>query len=172
MMDTLAPFHIRDARDDERAAIQDLTLGAYAIYAEVMPPSAWAGLHQALLGALAANGPVERIVADQGGALVGSVLLFPPAEQSGGAGGRMLWPELRLLAVAPAMRGRGVGAALVDACITRARTSGVPTLGLYTSDSMRAAMRLYERMGFERVPEYDFRPPGAELVKAYRRSLS
>jgi hypothetical protein len=33
---------------------------------------------------------------------------------------------------------------------------------------MRAAIRLYERMGFVRVPEQDFQPAGAELVKAYQ----
>jgi hypothetical protein len=31
---------------------------------------------------------------------------------------------------------------------------------------------MYQRMGFVRVPEYDFQPSGAELVKAYRRSLT
>jgi hypothetical protein len=32
---------------------------------------------------------------------------------------------------------------------------------------MRAAARLYERMGFVRDPERDFQPPGAELVEGY-----
>jgi ribosomal protein S18 acetylase RimI-like enzyme len=48
---------------------------------------------------------------------------------------------------------------------------GARELGLHTSASMRAAMRMYERMGFVRAPEYDFRPPGAELVEAYRLPL-
>ncbi|MEI7772559.1 MAG: GNAT family N-acetyltransferase [Chloroflexales bacterium] len=170
-MGTPAPFHIRDARDDEHAAIRDLTLGAYAIYAELMPPAAWDGLRQALLGALAADGPVERMVAEQAGALIGSVLLFPPAAHRDSAGGRMIWPELRLLAVAPAARGQGVGAALVAACIARARASGVPTLGLYSSDLMSAAVRLYTRLGFARAPEYDFHPPGGGLVQAFRLTL-
>jgi ribosomal protein S18 acetylase RimI-like enzyme len=44
-------------------------------------------------------------------------------------------------------------------------------LGLHTSESMQVAMRLYERMGFVRAPEYDFSPGGGELVKAYCLSL-
>ena len=32
---------------------------------------------------------------------------------------------------------------------------------------MRAALRLYQRMGFVRDPEHDFQPPGAELVEGY-----
>ena len=77
------------------------------------------------------------------------------------------WPEVRLVAVAPSARGRGVARALVDECVRRARASGASVLGLHTSRSMRAAMRLYERMGFVRDPEHDFHPPGAELVEGY-----
>jgi predicted N-acetyltransferase YhbS len=171
-MTTNQPFAIRAARDSERAAISELTLAAYGQYAELMAPAAWAGLHQALLGALASEGPAKRIVAVQGDILIGSVMLFPPSgDGTASAGGRMIWPELRLLSVADAWRGRGVGEALVDACIAQARAAGAPTLGLYSSDSMQAAIRLYERKGFERIPEYDFQPPGAELIKAYRRQL-
>lgn len=171
-MDDSRHIRIRDARLDERAAIRALTLAAYAEFAAIMAPSAWAGLDQSVRSALAGAAPAEWIVAEQSGALVGSVMLCPPAADAyGGALGRIDWPELRLLAVAPAARGQGVGAALVEACIQRARQSGATTLGLHTSDSLHAAIRMYERMGFVRVPAYDFQPPGAELVKAYRLSL-
>jgi GNAT superfamily N-acetyltransferase len=163
---------VRDAREDERDAIRALTLRAYAEYATVMAPEAWAGLERAVLTALASEERVERIVAERGGALVGSVLLYPPAADAyGGAVRRASWPELRLLAVAPEARGHGVGRALVDECVRRARRAGAAELGLHTSASMRVAMRMYERMGFVRAPEHDFRPDGAELVTAYRLPL-
>lgn len=153
-------------------AYEQPTLAAYAPFAEVMAPSAWAGLHGALQSALATASPHEQIVAEQGGRLVGSVLLFPAAGgDTGGSGGRMIWPELRLLAVAPEARGQGIGAALVRACIERARAAGAPALGLYTSASMRSAIVLYERLGFTRVPEYDLQPPGAGLITAYHFAL-
>ncbi|HEU4326544.1 MAG TPA: GNAT family N-acetyltransferase [Roseiflexaceae bacterium] len=165
-------FHIRDAREDERGALRDLSLAAYEQYATIMAPTAWAGLRQAIQGALDASGPAERIVAAApDGTLLGSVLLFPPARGEPSAGGRMVWPELRVLAVAAQARSQGVGEALVQECARRARAAGFPALGLYTSESMREAVRLYERLGFQRVPEHDFRPPGAELIKAYRLEL-
>jgi ribosomal protein S18 acetylase RimI-like enzyme len=37
---------------------------------------------------------------------------------------------------------------------------------------MRAAMRLYDRLGFVRAPELDFQPPDAELVQGYRLPLA
>ena len=165
-------FTIRDARADERAAIQALTLAAYNEYATIMAPSAWAALRQALLVGLAADGSVERIVAEQDGALIGSVMLYSPTANAygnsvGGAG----WPELRLLAVAAAARGQGVGTALVEECMRRAWHAGASALGLHTSESLRPAIRMYERMGFVRAPEGDFQPDGAELVMAYRVML-
>lgn len=168
---------VRDARDDERDAVRALTLRAYAGYASVMTPQAWAGLEGAVRAALDEWAPAERIVAEHtgtfAGQLVGSVALYPPAADAyGGLARRAAWPELRMLAVAPEARGLGVGQRLVDECVRRARRMGAAALGLHTSASMRAAIRMYERMGFERVPEHDFRPEGAELVTAYRLRLS
>jgi ribosomal protein S18 acetylase RimI-like enzyme len=130
------------------------------------------GLREAVLAGLEAEGAAERIVAEQEGALIGSVMLYPPAADAygdGRAGAR--WPELRLLAVAPAARGRGVGTALVRECVRRAESMGASALGLHTSESLRAAIRMYERMGFVRDPEQDFQPEGAELVMGYRLAV-
>jgi len=166
-------LRIRDAREDERGAIRDLTLHAYAEFATIMTPSAWAVLNGAVQSALASDERMDRIVAERGGQLVGSVVLYPPATDAyGGLTSRVRWPEVRLLAVAPEARGLGVARALMDECVRRARAMGAAELGLHTSASMRAAMRMYERMGFVRAPEFDFQPPGAELVEAYRLDLS
>ena len=169
---TLNLLHIRDAHADEHAAIRALTLAAYAEYAPIMTPTAWAALQQAVLAGLDAEGAVERIVAEQNGALLGSVMLYSPtANAYGTAVAQAGWPELRLLAVAPAARGQGVGRALVEECMRRARRAGASALGLHTSESLRAAIHMYEGMGFVRAPEGDFQPSGAELVMAYRLML-
>lgn len=163
---------VRDARDEERGVIHDLTLRAYAEYASVMEPAAWRALERAVRAALVAPGPVERIVAERDGALVGSVMLFPPASDAYGAlTDRATAPELRLLAVAREARGTGVGEVLVRECARRARAAGATELGLHTSTSMATARRMYERLGFVRAPEHDFTPAGAEVVEAFRLVL-
>jgi GNAT superfamily N-acetyltransferase len=164
---------VRDARDDERAAVRELTLRAYAEYATVMAPAAWDALERAVRAALLSSGPAERIVAERrGGAIVGSVVLYPAATDAyGGLAGLSPWPEVRLLAVAPEARGLGVGAALVRECVRRARRAGARELGLHTSASMAVARAMYLRMGFVRAPEHDLRPDGAELVEAFRLPL-
>jgi ribosomal protein S18 acetylase RimI-like enzyme len=62
--------------------------------------------------------------------------------------------QIRLLAVDPAAQGRGIGEALVKACIERARQQGLNIL-LHTTNHMPAAQRLYPRLGFVRRPERD-----------------
>ncbi|MDB4874537.1 MAG: GCN5-related N-acetyltransferase [Gemmatimonadetes bacterium] len=165
-------FTIRDARDDERQAIAELTLRAYAEYAEIMEPGGWAGLEQAIHRALVSSEPAERLVADDEGTLIGSVMLYPASVNAyGDATGTLGWPEVRLLAVPPEARGRGVAGALMQACVLRAKAAGATAIGIHTSRSMQVAMAMYMRMGFVRAPEHDFQPPGAETVEGYRLSL-
>lgn len=165
-------FVIRDARADERPAVRELTLEAYAEFESIMDATSWRELDAAIRTALASNVRADWILADEGGRLVGSVMLFPPnADAYGDLARAGDCPEVRLVAVAPDARGRGVARALMDECIRRARASGATALGLHTSRSMRAAQALYAGIGFERTPETDFQPPGAELVEGYRLRL-
>ena len=56
-------------------------------------------------------------------------------------------------------RGRGAGEALVRACVERARAvEGCVSVVLSTQRTMRAAHRIYERLGFTRTPERDWKP--------------
>ena len=97
------------------------------------------------------------------------MLLFPAeANVYASAGIKPDWPELRMLAVAPEARGLGVGKALLMECIRRSRAAGYAHLGLHTEDAMAVAMGMYERAGFQRMPELDFKPTPDLLVKGYR----
>lgn len=165
---------IRDARPDDRAAILAVTLAAYEQYAAALTPPLWAAYRQNIQATLADVGPAAQIVAEDGGALVGTVLLFPSGSVMGNPGGTAVTlplPEVRLLAVAPAARGKGVARRLMDECIRRAHAAGDPALTLHTADIMAVAMRLYERMGFTRAPELDIRPAPGILAKGYKRML-
>lgn len=166
-------LRIRDARAAERDQVRKLTQAAYAEYQKIMAPAAWAALAAAVDSGLDTTEPVERIVAQRGSAIVGSVLLYSAAADAyQGEIAQASCPEVRLLAVAPTARGHGVARALMDECVERARHSGATELGLHTSASMRAAIQLYEALGFRRAPALDFQPSGAELVMAYRLDLA
>ena len=163
---------IRDAQPSDRQAIRDVTLAAYQEYAAHMP-GFWDGYRQNIIATLDDIGSAEQLVADEDGVIVGTVLLYPPrrVQVSRRDSLEMLWPEVRLLAVAPAGRGRGIGAALMQECVRRARKSGARALSLHTTDLMQTAQRMYERMGFARFPELDFHPAPGVTVKGYRLEL-
>jgi GNAT superfamily N-acetyltransferase len=164
---------VREAHARDREAVRDVTLAAYQEFAATMP-TLWDGYRQSILGTLADVTPATQLVAERAGVIVGTVLLYPPGPiryTPDDEPVELRWPEVRLLAVAPAARGRGVAAALMAACVARARQSGAAALALHTTDLMQTAMRLYQRMGFVRVPELDFHPAPDLTVKGYRLDL-
>ena len=76
-----------------------------------------------------------------------------------------------MLVVDPAAQGRGVGELLVTTCLDRARAAGKRRMVISTDPRMTAAHRLYERLGFTRLPERDWSPvPGIDLL-VYARDL-
>ena len=76
------------------------------------------------------------LVAEDDRQLVGSVAYYPP-----GTSDTCLFPQhwafLRLLAVAPTHRARGLGRQLIAACVARAREDGASEIGLHTIGSLQ-----------------------------------
>ncbi|MGN8247447.1 GNAT family N-acetyltransferase [Cellulomonas soli] len=71
--------------------------------------------------------------------------------------------ELRMLAVAPEVRGQGIAEMLMLAALREAVGSGADRVVLSTLDSMTAAHRLYDRLGFASAPERDWGHEGVHL---------
>jgi ribosomal protein S18 acetylase RimI-like enzyme len=80
--------------------------------------------------------------------------------------------EFRMLAVDPAVQGAGAGAALVHACLDRARALGSTAIVISTAERSAAARHLYERIGFTRLPERDRELERGPRLIAYRIELS
>jgi N-acetylglutamate synthase len=64
--------------------------------------------------------------------------------------------ELRMLAVAPEARGRGIAEELVRAAMRQCVIAGERRIALSTLDTMQAAQRLYSRLGFVAQPRRDW----------------
>jgi ribosomal protein S18 acetylase RimI-like enzyme len=155
-------FEIRLANPDEYDAIGNLTLQAYAADDLSSVETDYA---EHLRDATSRAEKAELWVAvDGGGRVLGSVTFSPPGspyrEISYDDEG-----EFRMLAVDPAAQGTGVGTALVRWCLDRSRVLGQRRMVLCTQAENTTARRLYERLGFVRLPERDWTPaPGVDLV--------
>ena len=99
----------------------------------------------------------EVFVADQDGRVVGTIAFYADVLLEGWSNLPAGWAGFRALAVLPRMHGAGIGNALVRRCIDRTRDVGAPTLGIHTISLLTDAVRLYQRLGFARCPEFDLR---------------
>jgi len=170
-MTSSVAFDIRPVRPAEYQALGNLTVAAYRAIPLDMPQQD--GYDRALrdVAARAAASCVVVAVGPDGGLLGGVTYVSGPDDPysenllEGEAG-------MRMLAVDPACQGRGLGRALTQWCLGRARSEGRIRLVLHTGTFMPAAVRLYESMGFRREPGLDFTPvPGVDLI-AYTFDLA
>jgi ribosomal protein S18 acetylase RimI-like enzyme len=152
-------LQVRPLRPDEHALVGDLTAQAYLDDGFVGPDYA------EVIRDVGGRADVATVlVAELDGEPVGSVTFAlggsPYAERSSAGEA-----EIRMLGTARTARGKGVGTALTEECIRRAREAGCSAVRLSTQPEMLGAHRIYERLGFVRTPERDWSPiPGVDLL--------
>lgn len=168
---------IRVAADADVERARMVLAAAYSEYERSFPPENWGPYLADILDLEGRAVASELIIAELDEQVVGCVSYFPPGAKTSYPSDSFSehwpadWGAFRLLAVHPAARGNGIGRALTEACIQRARSQEAPAVGLHTTEPMAVARAMYERMGFERATRFDFRPGQAILVEAYRMLL-
>jgi GNAT superfamily N-acetyltransferase len=160
-----AALLIEEARPEDFPRIADLTAGVYL--AEGFAPAEYVPALRDVAGRAA---HAQLLVARWGDVVVGSVALVLDGHL-----GEVLEADdeagFRMLVVDAGLRGRGVAARLVTECLDRARAAGKRRMVISTDHRMHAAHRVYERLGFTRLPERDWNPlPGIQLL-VYARPL-
>ncbi len=162
-------MRLRRARPADLPAVGDVTVAAYAEFGEGDVDDYVRHLRDAARRDREAE--VWVATPDDSEEILGSVTICP----EGSVWREIAEPgegEFRMLAVAPAARGRGVGAALVDLVVERFRRDGALTIVMSTLPVMRSAHRIYEAVGFVRAPELDWSPTDTVHLIAYRLELS
>ena len=172
MTSTTTDLVIRNGLPEEREAIIALTLAAYKQYDAVLPPGAWHEYATSIRDTFSNDTASTRVIVIQDDAIIGSALLIPPTELARSGRAAQPYPEIRLVAVAPEARRRGIATALIDACIERAQAAGYHYIGLHSTDYMRDAIRIYERLGFIRALEHDFHSPTGVHVMGFRLNIA
>lgn len=153
-------YAIRDAREEDLDAAGALIARVYLDEGFSAPSSA------AMLRATREHARAAHLIVAVGpGGVAGAVymVLDGPLRQIATADEG----EVRMLCVDPARRGQGIAEALMTASIATARAAGRPHVALSTQPTMRAAHRLYERLGFRRAPERDWRGAAGRNMLVY-----
>ncbi|MDZ5474458.1 GNAT family N-acetyltransferase [Bacillus sp. 31A1R] len=165
---------IRNAVKEEILFIRKQRIRAYNDHEKLVPEDHFKALQKAISSDADIQAGVELIVAEEGGIILGSVALVPPnSDAYEGFLDELNHAEIRLLAVDPEARGKGVGKALVNECIQRTKQKNQTAIGLHTGEFMSSAIVLYESLGFVRCPEYDFEPANdGIIVKAFKLELT
>ena len=147
---------IRLAREDELDKVAELIVEAYAEYAAQMSPDAWSSFAVDIANVRGRVTDADILVAERDGVLIGTVSQY--GQWRGAQEGTS---SVRLLAVPPAERGGGVGRALMEHAIERARQAGKRRVALTTMEEMEFMRELAMKLGFEREPVLDHEPaPG------------
>lgn len=163
---------IRESRPEEDAAVGELVLEAFVTqYAQKLPEVVYTEERKRELRDVASRRAVATVlVAELKGQVVGSVTLYPP-----GAPGSEAWlpqaANLRQLATATRLHGKGLSAPLMDAAEALARSWGVAAICLHVRRAAHGVARMYQRRGYVREPAGDLHLPTVYL-EAYALRLT
>ena len=162
----MAEIRLRDYQSPDAENLNRIAVSAFDQFRDHYDdwPAMRAGLSKT--SALGESG--EVIIAEFQGTFAGAVAYFGPNSQKA-AFFDQRWPIIRMLVVDPAFRGKGIGRALSNACIARARRDGSPIIALHTSPIMSVALPMYLKMGF--VKAYDAPPIFGVAYAVYTKAL-
>jgi ribosomal protein S18 acetylase RimI-like enzyme len=163
-------MEVREIRPGEEAEAGRVTRLAYEEFVDPGDPD-WGGYLDQVGDVAGRAGSVPVLVAVEGARVLGSATLETEDASMGDDPVEPGTANMRMLGVDPQARGRGVGRALVDACLDLARRQGKRAVTLHTTGDMKVAHRLYESMGFVRDPARDWQVAQAFMLYAFRLDL-
>jgi len=162
----MTDIRIRDYQSSDADNLNRLAIAAFSQFRDHYQdwPAMLAGLSNT--SALGTSG--EVIIAELQQTFAGSVAYFGPSRPKAPFFDQS-WPIIRMLVVDPAFRGKGIGHALTNECIARAKRDGSPLIALHTSPIMTVALPMYLKMGFAKA--YDAPPIHGVAYAVYTKAL-
>lgn len=157
------PFVIRNAKPSEFTAIGKLMVDVYSGLKGFPKADEQPQYYKTLahIGDFTRKPNTELLVAvSPKEELLGGVLYFNDMQYYGSGGTATSEKNasgFRLLAVSPTARGLGVGKALSEKCIEKARKFGNSQVVIHTTEYMKVAWNMYEKLGFRRSKDLDFK---------------
>lgn len=156
-------YSVRNAHAHEFEAIGKLMVHAYSTLEGFLKVEEHPHYYQTLanIGDLPTKPDTELIVAvSSAGEIGGAVVFFGDMAQYGSGGTATQEKKsagFRFLAVSDAARGKGLGKLLTHECLNRAKQKHLRQVIIHTTMAMLNAWKMYEKIGFKRSEDLDFR---------------
>ena len=162
----MTDIRIRDYESSDAENLNRMAVAAFGQFRDHFDdwPAMLAGLSKT--SALSATG--EVIIAEFQHEFAGAVAYFGPDRPKAPLFDQS-WPIIRMLITDPEFRGKGIGHALSNECIARARRDQAPLIALHTSPIMTVALPMYLKMGF--VKACDAPPIYGVAYAVYTKTL-
>ena len=157
-------YTIRNAHPSEFEKIGQLMVEVYSQLEGFPSPTAQPKYYATLanVGAFTLKPATELLVAvsnSKENYIAGALVYFEDMQHYGSGGIAITEKNtsgFRLLAVDPAIRGKGIGKLLINECIQKARDKNHKQVIIHSTSAMKIAWKMYERIGFKRSEELDF----------------
>ena len=133
-------YSIRPAVQADRDKVIDIVRSVLHEFAMHWDPQGADAELMSMPGSYSDAGGVCLVVVDNDDSIVGVLGMMPVSDQM---------VELRKMYLLPSTRGHGVGRCLVEYAINWARAAGFAQIELETAAALKAAIALYQKMGFQ-----------------------
>jgi len=151
----MSNLFVRRAVRRELPDIEQLILAAFSLYrGQVSAPVVLEAYIENSRNIASRWDEAEILVVEVNGRIGGTVTWYADASREGLNLPRD-WAGFRTLAVHPDQHGLGLGHMMVRDCILRSSRHGAAAIGIHTAAFMVAACRIYDRLGFRRIPSHD-----------------
>ena len=142
----------RDATVNDFDAIAQVSIAAYQKYRDRLTEESWSRMQHSLSNVSQTAIDANFIVAEVKQQIAGAITYYPPGKSNPQFFDAQ-WSSLRLLAVKPDYQRQGIGKRLTILGIERARQHQAEGVGLYTSEVMITAQKMYATLGFQQKSE-------------------
>ncbi len=155
-------YSVRNAKPEEFKRIGELLVDVYSALKGFPDMKEQPQYYDMLrnVGQLTSNKNIELLAAVSKHGKIGGAVVFFNDMKDYGSGGTATQEKnacgFRLLGVDPKTRGLGIGKLLTEFCLEKGRKSNCETMVIHTTNAMKVAWSMYERLGFKRADDLDF----------------
>jgi len=155
-------YIIRNAKPEEFQKIGKLMVNVYSQLEGFPKQDEQPAYYEMLanIGELTKKPATELLIAvSPNGEIEGGVVYFSDMQYYGSGGTATKEKNaagFRLLAVAHAARGKGIGKLLTNECIQKTKQKNLSEVIIHSTRAMQTAWSMYETLGFKRSEDLDF----------------